>query len=75
MDVEDLLTRSLAICEKQVHSLTAQTAAPKGSGHTLSDHEHPTAIGLVEVRQPHAVGLRDDQHMTGVHRVQVAEGE
>jgi hypothetical protein len=49
MDVENLLTRSLAISEKQVHSLTPQTAAPNSCGQALSNHEHPTTVGLVEV--------------------------
>jgi hypothetical protein len=49
MDVENLLTRSLAISEKQVHSLTPQTAAPNSCGQSLSNHEHPTTVGLVEV--------------------------
>jgi hypothetical protein len=72
MDVENLLTRSLAVSEKQVHSLAPQTAVPNSGGQALSDHEHPAAVGLAEVGQPHTVDLRDDQHMTGVHRIHVA---
>jgi hypothetical protein len=51
--VKDLLERCLTVGEEQVYALTAQVGLAKGSGESLSDGEHLTAIRCAQVAEPH----------------------
>jgi hypothetical protein len=75
MDVKNFLTGSRAVSKKSVHRLASQTAAPNSCGQTLSNDEHPAAVRLIQIDQPHPVDLGDDQQMTRVYRVDVTKSK
>ena len=71
MDVPNVLTSRLAVCKKEVDALALQAGHPEGMSCRLSDPEHLRTVIRIEIRQLCGVGLRNDEHMSGLYRLNV----
>jgi hypothetical protein len=71
--VEHLLERRRTVGEEQVDALATQVGPAKCRGEPLGDGEHLTAIRGVQIVEPYRVGFREDEQVTGVHGVEIAD--
>jgi hypothetical protein len=74
VDVKDLLTGDVPICEEEVHPFAAYARTPDRIRQHHGHLEHVTACPSVEVSQIGGVDARHDEQVPGVDRLDVHEG-
>ena len=75
MDVEDVLARSLAVCEQEVDALTSQAGRSKTACRGLGDSKHPRPVLRVQLGERRRVRSRDDEDVPRLDRREVHERE
>jgi hypothetical protein len=71
MNVEDFLTRSLAIGQEKIYPLALNDTRPKDPSQPLRYTKHLCTLFFFEVAQIVSVPVGNDQHVTGIDRLNI----
>jgi hypothetical protein len=71
--MKDLLHRGLAISKKKVHAFTGQAARAERRGGGVTDAHQVRGSVAIDVGEVSGMPNRDDEKMTGIHRLDVHE--